>query len=88
LPAPAIIDVRIDAKVSVEALALSCSSVSSELNTPSTNVPVALPTSLAVGMTSVMNALPSVDASASSSTEAAVSSKGRLVLTKGLLTAL
>jgi hypothetical protein len=29
-------DARIDAKVSVEALALSCSSVNSELNTPST----------------------------------------------------
>ena len=86
MPAPAIIDVRIDAKVSVEALVLSYSSVNSELNTPSTNVPVALPTSLAVGTTSVMNVLPGVDASASSSTEAAVSSKGRLVLTKGLLT--
>ena len=84
MPAPAIIDVRIDAKVSVEALVLSYSSVNSELNTPSTNVPVALPTSLAV----VMNELLGVAASASSSIEAAVSSKGRLVLTKGLLTVL
>jgi hypothetical protein len=88
LPAPAIIDVRIDAKVSVEALVLSYSSVNSELNTPRTNVPVALPTSLAVGMTSVMNELLGVAASASRSREAAVSSKGRLALTKGLLTVL
>jgi hypothetical protein len=70
LPAPATMDTRIDAQVNVEALALSCSSVNSELNKPSTNIPLALPTSLAVGTTSVMNALPSVDASASSSTEA------------------
>jgi hypothetical protein len=41
---------------------------------------VALPTSLVVGTTSVMNVLPSVATSARSSTEAAVSSKGRLVL--------
>jgi hypothetical protein len=58
LPAPATMDVRIDAQVSVEALALSCSSANSELSTPSTNVPAALPTSFVVGTTSAMNALP------------------------------
>jgi hypothetical protein len=67
-------------RVSVEALAFNCSPVSSELNTPSMNMPVVLPASFAVGTASVMNALPNVATSASSSTEAAVSYKGRLVL--------
>jgi len=80
LPALATTDARIDAKVSVEALACNSSSVSSELNMPSTNVPVALPTSLAVGTTSVMSVLPNVATSANSPTEASVSSKGRLTL--------
>ena len=48
LPALATTEARIDAKVSVEALAFNSSSVKSELNTPSTNVPVVIP----VGTTS------------------------------------
>jgi hypothetical protein len=43
-------------------------------------MPVALRTSFAVGITSLMHELPSVASSAISSTEAAVSYRGRLVL--------